>query len=77
MNSITPIPNGLREMLEEFVRSVVLSKIKSRDLYKYANQYFREYKTNLNDDIMGLSFFVLALPDIRSNNRMFEIGYRT
>jgi cAMP-dependent protein kinase regulator len=55
------IPNGLREMLEDFVRSVVSSKIKSRDLYKYAYQYFREYdllnkpstEANVNnDDIM-------------------------
>jgi len=55
------IPNGLREMLEDFVRSVVSSKIKSRDLYKYAYQYFREYdlsnkpstEANVNnDDVM-------------------------
>jgi hypothetical protein len=56
MNTSTNIPNGLREMLEDFVRSVVSSKIKSRDLYKYAYQYFREYnlssKTHVNDDIM-------------------------
>ncbi|CAF3475022.1 unnamed protein product [Rotaria sp. Silwood1] len=59
MNDVT-IPNGLREMLEGFVRSVILSKIKSRDLYKYAYQYFREYylsnktstKIMISDDIM-------------------------
>jgi len=28
-------------------------------------------------ELSGASFFVLALPDIRSNNRMFEIEYRT
>jgi hypothetical protein len=48
-------------MLEDFVRSVVSSKIKSRDLYKYAYQYFREYdlsnkpstEANVNnDDVM-------------------------
>jgi hypothetical protein len=54
------IPNGLREMLEDFVRSVVSSKTKSRELYKYAHQYFREYdlsnktstKNNDDDDVM-------------------------
>ncbi|CAF3644069.1 unnamed protein product [Rotaria sordida] len=59
INDVT-IPNGLREMLEGFVQTVILSKIKSRDLYKYAYQYFREYylsnktstKINISDDIM-------------------------
>ena len=40
MNSI---PLGLRPMLEEFVRSVVSSRIKSRDLYKYAHEYFHRH----------------------------------
>ncbi|CAF0754693.1 unnamed protein product [Adineta steineri] len=47
------IPDGLHEMLEDFVRSVISSKIKSRDLYKYAYEYFLSNKTssetNLND----------------------------
>lgn len=41
----------LRPMLEDFVRSVVQSKIKSRDLYKYAHEYFISMKTN-EDDVM-------------------------
>lgn len=51
MNSIS---DELRSMLEDFVRSVVSSKVKSRDLNKFASEYFHrnDLSKKKNDEIL-------------------------